>query len=203
MKKEEKTEITRERIMAAAMREFGEKGYSAASLNAICGAGIPKGLLYHNFKNKDALYLACVAKSFSALTAYLREKDTGSDLRGYMDARLRFFQENEYATRLFFEAILQPPEPLKKEIKDLQKDFKALNLALYQKMLSSLTLRQGVSEADALAYFSLMQDMFNGYFSSPVYSNLPFSDIVSAHEVNLSKFLDFMLYGLAERGCKA
>lgn len=202
MKKEEKTEITRERIMAAAMQEFGVKGYFAASLNAICGAGIPKGLLYHNFKNKDALYLACIEKSFSALTAYLKEQNIKSDLRQYMNARLRFFQENEYATRLFFEAILQPPAQLKKEIKDLQNDFKAFNLALCKKILSSLTLREGISEADALEYFSLMQDMFNGYFSSPVYNNLPLSDIVSAHEVNLSKFLDFMLYGMAERGQK-
>ena len=74
MKKEAKTEITKERIMTAAMREFGEKGYFAASLNNICGTGIPKGLLYHNFKNKDALYLACVEKSFSALTAYLKNR---------------------------------------------------------------------------------------------------------------------------------
>ena len=200
MKKEAKTEITKERIMTAAMREFGEKGYFAASLNNICGTGIPKGLLYHNFKNKDALYLSCVEKSFNALTAYLKKQNTGSDLRGYMDARLRFFQENEYETHLFFEAILQPPAQLKKEIQNIQKDFKAFNLILYKEILSSITLRESISEEDALAYFSLMQDMFNGYFSSPVYNNLPFSDIVSSHEVNLAKFLDFMLYGLAERG---
>lgn len=36
------------------MQEFGSKGYRGASLNTICEAGIPKGLLYHNFKNKDA-----------------------------------------------------------------------------------------------------------------------------------------------------
>lgn len=100
----------------------------------------------------------------------------------------------------FFEAILQPPAQLKKEIQNIQKDFKAFNLILYKEILSSITLRESISEEDALAYFSLMQDMFNGYFSSPVYNNLPFSDIVSSHEVNLAKFLDFMLYGLAERG---
>ena len=58
MKKEEKTGLTKERILLAAMEEFGEKGYAAASLNNICAAGIPKGLLYHNYENKDALYLA-------------------------------------------------------------------------------------------------------------------------------------------------
>ena len=59
MKKAEKTELTKKKILHQAMQEFGSKGYRGASLNAICEAGIPKGLLYHNFKNKDALYLAC------------------------------------------------------------------------------------------------------------------------------------------------
>ena len=43
MKKEEKTELTRKRILAAAMKEFGENGYQGASLNRICDIGIPKG----------------------------------------------------------------------------------------------------------------------------------------------------------------
>ena len=62
MKQQEKTQKTRERILAAALEEFGRKSYDAAAINSICEAGqIPKGLLYHNFKNKDQLYLACVA----------------------------------------------------------------------------------------------------------------------------------------------
>lgn len=52
MKKAEKTELTKKKILHRAMQEFGSKGYRGASLNAICEAGIPKGLLYHNFKNK-------------------------------------------------------------------------------------------------------------------------------------------------------
>ena len=60
MKKEEKTELTKKKILSAALQEFGSNGYRGASLNAICESGTPKGLLYHNFKNKDALYLSCV-----------------------------------------------------------------------------------------------------------------------------------------------
>lgn len=61
MKKAEKTERTKERILQAAMEEFGRKGYAAATIGAICSEhGIAKGLLYHNFVGKDDLYLACV-----------------------------------------------------------------------------------------------------------------------------------------------
>lgn len=46
MKQQEKTQRTQERILAAALVEFGENGYEAASVNAICGRSqIPKGLL--------------------------------------------------------------------------------------------------------------------------------------------------------------
>ena len=46
MKQQEKTQRTQERILAAALVEFGEKGYEAASINAICAESqIPKGLL--------------------------------------------------------------------------------------------------------------------------------------------------------------
>ena len=57
MKKEEKTKQTCEKIVHAATIEFGSRSYDAVSLNAICGKyQIAKGLIYHNFKNKDELY---------------------------------------------------------------------------------------------------------------------------------------------------
>ena len=66
MKKEEKTKQTCEKIVHAATIEFGSRSYDAVSLNAICGKyQIAKGLIYHNFKNKDELYLYCVKKSLS------------------------------------------------------------------------------------------------------------------------------------------
>ena len=36
MKKEEKTKQTREKILHAALIEFGSKSYDAVSLNAVC-----------------------------------------------------------------------------------------------------------------------------------------------------------------------
>ena len=45
-RQEEKTELTLERILQAAMREFGTNGYAATKVNTICGkSGITKRLL--------------------------------------------------------------------------------------------------------------------------------------------------------------
>ena len=199
MKKEEKTELTKERILAAALKEFGEKGYYGASLNTICSAGISKGLLYHNFENKDAVYLACMERCFARLTEYLRSQEIGSDMRRYTDARLHFFQENEYEARMFFEAILQPPAALEAQVKEVKKDFDELNREICSKILETIPLRRGITRDDVMEHFDLMQRMFNGYFSSPSYNQMGFQDVMKAHELNLTKFLDFLLYGIAER----
>lgn len=81
MKKEKKTELTKKRILSLAIQEFGTKGYKGASLNSICEAGIPKGLLYHNFKNKDALYLSCVELCFHSLTQHLKMAQIGNFMK--------------------------------------------------------------------------------------------------------------------------
>ena len=78
MKKEEKTEITKCKILAAAIQEFGANGYAAGSVNNICKTGINKGLIYHNYKDKDELYLVCVCrkavKTSSASLSIIRQK---------------------------------------------------------------------------------------------------------------------------------
>lgn len=202
MKKEEKTERTKQKILTAAIEEFGKNGYKGGSLNNICATGIPKGLLYHNYKNKDAVYLACVEKCFDDLTNYLKASNIGGDLQKYMNARLNFFMEHELEAHVFFDAVLQPPESLREQIKTLRQDLDQLNIELYQAILASIQLRQGISTEDAMAYFFMMQTVFNRYFGSPACSHMSFTDRMNAHETNLNKLLDLMLYGIAERGNK-
>lgn len=200
MKKEMKTELTKGKILSAAMKEFGAKGYEGASLNTICSMGIAKGLLYHNYKNKDALYLACVEECFRALTECLKAADIGTDLQQYAQARLTFFCGHENEARLFFESVLQPPVHLKDQISKARAPFDAFNRELCSRILDTIILRPDISKEDALQYFGLLQEMFNGYFSSPAATGLSFADTMAAHEKGLSKMLDYMLYGIAERG---
>lgn len=197
MKKELKTELTKEKIINAAIDEFGTKGYAGASLNAICGAGIAKGLLYHNFKNKDALYLACAAHCYKHLMDHLIKENACTDIHHYMDTRLRFFQKNASEAHLFFEVLLQPPVSLENELLELRKDLDALNQVFYKKVLDSVKLREDISQEEALQYFVFVQNMFNGYFSSPAFCGVSLSEAINIHETNLYRLLDFILYGIA------
>lgn len=200
MKKQEKTELTRERIIRAAVQEFGTNGYALTTVNAICGNhAIAKGLLYHNFKGKDGLYLACVSLCFDEVIAYLKTRDVRNDLQEYMQARFRYFSEHPLWARIFFEAVLQPPAALSDSIKIIKEEFDEFNRSVYRAALSRLPLREGVTEADAMEYYESMQEMFNGYYNSPAYEGKGLESAMADHECRLAKILDFMLYGIAER----
>ena len=76
MKQEERTELTRKKIMKAAVNEFGTYGYEGGTIGRICKTGnINKGLIYHNFKDKDALYLACMKESCDLLMDMFKDMD--------------------------------------------------------------------------------------------------------------------------------
>lgn len=199
MRKEEKTELTRKKILMAAIKEFGINGYRGASLNAVCETGISKGLVYHNFKNKDALYLSCVEWCFQSLTNCLKEADIGNDLEKYMRVRIGYFKEHEMEARIFFEAVLQPPEALYTQICELKKEFNCLNQKLYREILDGIQLREDITHEEAVTYFTMIQNMFNSFFSSKDCANISLADKMNIHERDLPKILDLMLYGIARR----
>lgn len=200
MTQEEKTSRTKERILKAALKEFGEKGYTAATISAICrDNNIAKGLLYHNFTSKQELYLACVSRCFEEVTTYLKAQQIGTDLQRYMRLRMHYFSEHPLYSRIFFEAVLQPSPELESEIRARRQEFDALNREIYRSCLSALTLRKGITESIALEYYAIMQEMFNGYFSSPAYVGKDLGEKIIEHEEKLAQALDIMLYGLAEK----
>lgn len=62
------TGLGRERLIMAAARVLGERGYEGASLSRICAAaGILPGSLYHHFKSKEELFITLHAEGFKQL----------------------------------------------------------------------------------------------------------------------------------------
>ena len=72
-----------EQILAVAIDEFAERGYSGASMVTIAtAAGISKPLIYQYFGSKDGLYLAClnhVAEGLFDRLAVARSEEINSD----------------------------------------------------------------------------------------------------------------------------
>lgn len=205
MKKQEKTQRTRERILEAALAEFGTKSYDGASMNSICSASqLSKGLVYHNFKNKDDLYLHCVSLCYERMMAYIREQETAlgvsrTDIQELLTIRQRFLAENPHYSNIFFSSILQPPKHLVSEIRAIRAEFEAFNMQHFEAFIRQLPLREGISVETALECFVLFSEMYNGYFRSKAEQAADYKALIDAHEGKMKEIFDIMLYGIAKR----
>jgi len=78
-----KRERTRERLIEAAAEVIGERGWLRASLEQIAArAGMTRGAIYGNFKNREALFLAVVQARWKPVIPPLAPGDT---FRQYME----------------------------------------------------------------------------------------------------------------------
>lgn len=201
MKREDKNALSRQRILDAALREFSEKGYKGASLNTVWAEnGISKGNIYHQFKDKDEIYLLCVGSCFDALTEYLgaAEKAASGTARerseSYFDARLRFFAENPLYLGIFSDAAFQPPSALREDIARCRAGFDALNIAVLTRLLESEPLREGLSVESIVEDFRLYMDFSNLRFRTEP-GRSPESAL-REHEARCHRQLDILLHGV-------
>ncbi|HFU4501985.1 TPA: TetR/AcrR family transcriptional regulator [Streptococcus suis] len=199
MRKEEKTRLRKEMIIAVALREFAAKGYKGFVINELCKVdGISKGVLYHNFSGKSDLYLTCVQESFEkALAMFMGEDGQAPSLADYMERRHQFYQQYPEHSYIFFEAMIATPEELEAEIAPQKAVFLDLNEQVCQKLLSESKLKDHIDEKQALAYLRLIQDMFRSYYLT-VSSDSSLTDLVAGYEHQLSQVLDMMIYGIIE-----
>ena len=196
MKQEEKTRLTKKKIIEAAIAEFGTKGYERANINNICGSGIAKGLIYHNFASKDDLYIECLKECFEEITKALACPDSITDYSVYFDKRLTLFKENRTSAVMVLEALINPPGHHVEIISKLRKQYDRMNAEWIVKILGNGTLRQNVSMENALKYLALMQDMFNWYCTSPKFASRSPDDMLEMHERELPGIFEYMLYGV-------
>ena len=100
----------RERLIAVAIEEFGEKGFEGARVNEIAArANINKQLIFHYFKSKDGLYKVALEAAYlqyrgdeDALRAQIADVDAATALRRFA---LYLFQPTEFS--LNFQRLIQ------------------------------------------------------------------------------------------------
>lgn len=204
MNQKEKTQISYHKILNAAIAEFGTHSYESASINTICSENhISKGLIYHNFENKDELYLRCVEVCFNEITAYLSSsqyasEDARENMHQLLSRRQQFFEENPYLGNIFFQAVLNPPKHLLQEIHEIRRGFDEFHAARYRELLEEVELRDGITVEMATEYFFIFQEMFNSYFQNKVCGNTDFLSLVKDNEICLSNILNILFYGIAK-----
>lgn len=204
MKREEKNIQSRQKIIAAALQEFGEKSYGEASLNTVCKSGdISKGIIYHYFKDKDELFLVCIRECFDALTEQLKADVAADAAKGsietvmqrYFDARTRFFMQNPLYLKLFFHAVITPPAHLLAEIQLIRKEFDELNVSVLTSLLQQVKLRADITMEEIVEEFRLYQDFVNTRYQMLAISQMD----IEEHEKRCCRTLSILLYGVIER----
>ncbi|WP_028775335.1 TetR/AcrR family transcriptional regulator [Shimazuella kribbensis] len=130
-----------ERILNAAMKEFAEKGFQHASTNQIvANAGISKGLLFHYFSNKKALYLYLYEYSTDKiLEDFFGQIDFGQNdilLRLREMLVIKFRLMNKYPVIFDFLMIANRDEAADEQ--DLKTRNQAIMVDSYEKLFASI-----------------------------------------------------------------
>lgn len=107
---------TREHILAAAMQEFGSKGFIGGSLEAIAAqAGVTKGAIYAHFKSKEHLFTALMEIQVEDENDAIEEEiaqalaeggDTEAFCVALLEAQLKRLAANPIAARMCIESFL-------------------------------------------------------------------------------------------------
>ena len=197
MKKELKTKLTQERIIEAALIEFSQKGYKAFGINELCkNHKISKGILYHNFSGKTEIYLACVRESFQKAVSIIRgESGDIPSLVEYVERRHRFSKDFPHHSHVFFEAWMTAPAEIAEEVEKEKAVFEDLNRQVSEKLLAESTLKDHISQEQALDYLTFIQQLFRSYYLAASGSEEAGS-LASQYENDLQKVLHLMIYGI-------
>jgi AcrR family transcriptional regulator len=115
--KKGKQKNIRPRILQAALDEFSEKGYHAATIDSIAfRAGIAKGTVYRYFKTKQDLFIALKERTLNDFEKMAREHLEGEQdalkiIDAVIDLYLGFFETHS----AFFKVIVQEQQDFGRE----------------------------------------------------------------------------------------
>ena len=193
MKQAEKNRKSREHILTHAFAEFAAHGYAGSSLNLICAdGGISKGMLYHYYPNKDALYLACIEKLFAEMTDWLSARICIPDMtvKQYFAVRMQFFQQHPAHRQLFYDVLMYPPSHLADRVNACRTAFDDLNNTALLAVLAKEKLTDRLSTEDAIRQFRAFVNFLGVYIRE---------DATGDAEQKAGELLDTLLYGLIAR----
>lgn len=202
MKREEKNQQTRRKIMDQALREFAENGYDHSSVNNIFDPelGISKGIIYHYFRSKEELFLSCVEETFAQLQQFIQRNlpaaqlpdDLHDAMAQYFSVRAVFFQEHPLYRAIFCEAVIAPPKGLNSEIEKRRESLRQANLTILEAMLSKVPLRPGLEQAELAALLLRLVS----FLELPTDHGCP---DITEYERRGQQLLDILVYGIISR----
>jgi len=158
-----------ERVLTAALSEFAEQGYQAASLNRmVAQAGIAKGSLYQYFPNKEGIFnyifqhaLKIVRRTLTSVKEETLEENFFVRLEKSLLAGVRFSREHPKVFSLYLKIQFDKNVPFREEFLAAVRRYATEYFAsLVRRAQAKGELRPGVPKEAALFLLDALFDRF-------------------------------------------
>ncbi len=134
------SELTKQKILDAAIQLFSRKGFRSTSLSDLAQAtGLTKGALYHHFRNKDALFYAVLENlrflwRERVFRDMLEKKNALERLETLFDNHARLIEERETFC-LVLSSLVMEMDSVNTEFMDALREVFADLTALIQRII--------------------------------------------------------------------
>jgi TetR/AcrR family transcriptional regulator len=158
-----------ERVLDAALAEFADQGYQAASLNRVVArAGIAKGSLYQYFPNKEGIFnyifqyaLKMVRRTLTTVKDETLEENFFVRLEKSLLAGVRFLREHPRIFSLYLKIQLDKNVPFREEfLAAVRRHATEYFASLVRRAQARGELRPGVPRDAALFLLDAVFDRF-------------------------------------------
>lgn len=205
MKQKERQERSKQKIIQAAIEEFGQKGYEKVTIERICSNhAISKGMMYHYYSHKDELFLLCVQKTFEALKSYIEQniedlfqQNTFDAIRNYFLMREYFFESYPQYKLIFETAVIYPPKHLSQQIQVLHQPIMDMNCHFLESIISRMPLRLDLSTEKVTCYLQSIEPILHSIINR-YQTEETAQDLHSMLEVT-QEVLNMILFGVIQQ----
>ncbi|MBD8498305.1 TetR/AcrR family transcriptional regulator [Paenibacillus arenosi] len=189
-------------ILEAALEEFRQKGYEAASTNQITKAAkVSKGILFHYFSDKKTLYLTlveeCIERYYGAMTSNLSElpADLFAALEQLANTKIEVFKSDPVRYGFISNVFINIPEPLKAELEVKQQQMQYHFIPLLANRLDPNQFRNGIDAAQAIEFVLLsLEALITKRLSMMKDKEWNVDEIAEA--IDTSPYIEMLKYGI-------
>ena len=201
-----KSKVSRQKIVDAALKEFGQHGYDGASTNQIClSAGISKGLLYHYFKSKENLFLSvcdrCLQDMEQAMDFDgLRDQTVNSQiLLDFYRKQADFFTTHPDHYHVLTQIISSGSEALENFIDEKRRIYQERTSVAMRLFLSRSPVRPEIDKELALELILGITDNIQARYLDLIFrQHVPIELALETMEKGLKTAINIILHGILQ-----
>lgn len=156
---------TQQRILSSCIDEFSRRPYQQASTNTMVKkAGIPKGTLFYFFGSKRRLFVHVFDHALKRYLDFFDNRagnlptDLFERLLAISRIRMEFMLAEPKLYRLFFNALIDTPEEIGKELQGRFAEYAIQSRKLLMEGLDRSRLREGVHVERAVEMIQLISE---------------------------------------------